>query len=252
MKENLVSIITPCYNGSKYVYQTIESVLKQTYSNWEMIIIDDGSKDNSVEVISKYVEQDNRIRLIQQPNGGSANARNNGIRLAEGQYIALLDSDDIWAPTFLESQIRFMKEKNTFLVYGSYNRINENSELILKPYICKKSVTYKDMLWTNYIGCLTGLYDISKYGKVYLREELKSVRDDYAYWLDIMKLCGIAYGNQEVLSSYRVMQSTTTGNKKKLIKKHFKFYREYLKMSFLRSLIHTLYWGILGVLKFAK
>ena len=97
-----------------------------------------------------------------------------------------------------------------------------------------------------------GKKHISKYGKVYLREELKSVRDDYAYWLDIMKLCGIAYGNQEVLSSYRVMQSTTTGNKKKLIKKHFKFYREYLKMSFLRSLIHTLYWGILGVLKFAK
>ena len=252
MKEGLVSIITPCYNGSKYIAETIDSVLEQTYTFWEMIIVDDGSKDNSAEIIETYCKKDSRIRLIKQANGGSANARNHGIREADGQYIVLLDADDLWYKDFLTEQIQFMKTKKASLVYGSYDRINEKSEKILKPYICKKYITYKDMLWTNYVGCLTGVYDISQYGKVYLREELKSVRDDYAYWLDIIKLCGSAYGNQKVLASYRVMQSTTTGNKKKLIKKHYSFYRNYLKMNIINSVIHTLYWGLLGVIKFSR
>lgn len=138
-----VSIITPCYNASRFISQTIDSVLSKTFTDWEMIIVDDGSKDDSSEIVEKYVKKDSRIRLIQQPNGGSANARNHGIREATGRYIALLDADDLWLPQFLEKQIEFMKEKKAICVYSSYKRIDENSNEILKPLICRPFVNYK-------------------------------------------------------------------------------------------------------------
>lgn len=250
MKENLVSIITPCYNGEKYISETIQSVLAQTYTNWEMIVIDDGSKDHSAEIVHSYSEQCSKIKLLQQENAGSAAARNHGIRKAEGQYIALLDADDLWEPEFLEKQIKFMQEKNAVCVFCSYRCIDENTQEILRPVICREKITYKNMMVTNYISCLTGLYDTSKYGKIYLHEELKSIRDDYAYWLDIVKLEDAAYGNPDILARYRVLANSTTGNKKKLIKKHFRFYRDYLHLGVFKSLINTLYWGINGLKKY--
>ena len=252
MEKELVSIITPCYNGEKYIAETIDSVLAQTYQNWEMLIIDDGSQDNSVEIIKKYVKKDSRIQLIQQENSGSASARNNGIRNCRGQYIALLDADDLWLPEFLEKQIEFMKEKKTVCVACAYGRINDRSEDILSAIYPLEIIGIKEMLVMNRIGCLSGLYDASKYGKVYLREELKSIRDDYAYWLDIVKLEGRAYGNQEVLAKYRVLENSTTGNKKKLIKKQYAFYRNYLKLNPLRSMFNILCWGMTGILKFSR
>lgn len=108
-----------------------------------MIIVDDGSKDDSSDIVEKYVKKDSRIRLIRQPNGGSANARNHGIREATGRYIALLDADDLWLPQFLEKQIEFMKEKKAICVYSSYKRIDENSNEILKTLICRPFVNYK-------------------------------------------------------------------------------------------------------------
>ena len=252
MKDNLISIVTPMYNGEKYVEETIQSVLKQTYPNWEMVIVDDGSKDNSAQIIKEFTGKEKRIRLIQQPNAGSAAARNNGIRHANGQYIALLDADDLWEPEFIESQLALMKEKDALVVHASYKRINEDSKEILRPFKAKEVVTYKQMQMTNHIACLTGLYDTSKYGKIYLREELKSLRDDYAYWLDIVKLTGKSYGNQKILASYRVMTSSTTGKKKKLIKAQFNFYYRYQKLGFIKSLLYTMYWGTLGLIKFMR
>lgn len=252
MKEGLVSIITPVYNGERYIRETIDSVLRQTYPHWEMIVVDDGSKDNSASVVEQYVAKDARIRLLRQPNSGSAAARNKGIRHAEGQYIALLDADDLWEPCFLESQIALLKAKNAIVVYASYHRINEKSEIFLAPCKAKPFVTYSQMQRTNHIACLTGLYDASKYGKIYLREELKSIRDDYAYWLDIVKLSGIAYGNPKVLARYRVMKSSTTGNKVKLIKHQFLFHYKHQGFSCIKSFFNTIYWGISGYLKFLR
>lgn len=249
MKENLVSVITPCYNGAKYIAQTIESVLAQTYTDWEMIIVDDGSKDHSAELVRGYSEKHPGIQLLQQENSGSAAARNRGIRHAKGQYIALLDADDLWEPEFLEKQIAFMREKNAVCVYSSYRYIDGDSKEILRPVICRSKISVKDMMVTNYIGCLTGLYDIRKYGKIYLHEELKSIRDDYAYWLDIVKLENAAYGNQEILARYRVLANSATGNKKKLIKQHYRFYRSYLHLGICQSLVNTMRWGINGVKK---
>ena len=250
MELGLVSIITPCYNGEKYVAQTIESVLAQTYGSWEMIVIDDGSKDSSAEIVRSYAEKDARITLLQQENAGSAAARNNGIRHAKGQYIALLDSDDLWEPEFLEEQVAFMKEKNAVCVHCSYRCIDEEGKEILAPTYCAEETTYKDMVVYNRIGCLSGLYDSQKYGKIYLKEELKSLRDDYAYWLDIVKLEGKAYGNQRILASYRVFANSTTGNKKKLIKKQYRFYRDYLKLGVFRSCYNLIRWGLMGMKKY--
>ena len=188
MNEPSVSIITPCYNGERYVKETIESVLAQTYTDWEMLVIDDGSQDQSAAIIQSYADKDPRIQLISQENAGSSAARNNGIRRARGRYIALLDADDLWDPEFLSKQIAYLTEKQCVCVYCSYRRINENSQEIGHPTKARPFITTKDMKVMNQIGCLSGLYDREKYGKIYLKEELKSLRDDYAYWYDIVSL----------------------------------------------------------------
>lgn len=250
MIRDLVSIITPCYNGAAYISETIESVLSQTYSYWEMLIVDDGSKDDSAFIVKSYGEKDNRIRLIQQANAGSAAARNHGIRQAKGQYIALLDADDVWHPDFLEQQIKFMKRKNAICVCCSYGMINAESKPILRPIIAKSLITRSDMKVRNYIGCLSGLYDCTKYGKIYLKESLKSIRDDYAYWYDIVALEGKAFGNPQILADYRVLSNSTTGNKKKLIKKQYQFYRNYLKENSIIAGINVIRWGMAGIKNF--
>lgn len=250
MIKNMVSIITPCYNGSRFISQTIDSVLAQSWRRWEMIIVDDGSTDHSAEIIEKYSGKDRRIKYVYQENAGSAAARNRGIRLARGQYIALLDADDLWDPDFLRRQIHFMKRKDAVCVFSSYRRIDEWGKEVLRPTIAKKQISLKEMKIMNQIGCLTGLYDITRHGKIYLREELKSLRDDYAYWYDIVSLENRAYGNRRILASYRVLSDSTTGNKKKLIAKQYKFYRTYLQEPPWVAVKNTIIWGIIGMFKF--
>lgn len=247
---NLVSIITPIYNGEAFVEETVRAVLSQTYSDYEWIIVDDGSTDNSYAILQEYAQKNERIHLVQQKNAGSAAARNTGIRLAAGRYIALLDADDLWDAEYLDRQISFMKEKKTICVYASYRMIDEEGHAINKPVICKPCITRKDMLIKNEIGCLTGLYDCSKHGKVYLDESLKSIRDDYAYWLEIVTLAETAYGNPDIIASYRVFTGSVTGNKKKLIKKQYDFYRHYLGLGRCISLRNLFIWGLSGIRKF--
>ena len=155
---DLISIITPMYNGAKYVSYTIDSVLAQTYSNWEMIIVDDGSKDNGAELVQTYSEKDGRIKLFRQANGGSSVARNNGLKNAKGRYICFLDSDDLWESNFLEEQIVFIKAKQAKIVYASYKRINDVGQEILKPFIVPTQVDYNKLLRSCCISCLTALF----------------------------------------------------------------------------------------------
>lgn len=250
MKNGVVSIITPVYNAEKFVSQTINSVLTQTYRNWEMIIVDDGSKDKSAEVIQVFVDMDPRIKLVSQPNGGSAAARNNGIERANGQYIALLDADDLWDNNFLESQLKLMKEKNALLVYSSHRRIDEHSKECLPPFIAPTRSTYNSLLKTCSISCLTAIYDMSVYGKMYLRVELKSLRDDFAYWLEILKKVKVAYGNPEVIASYRVLSNSTTGKKKKVVKPQFLVYYKVEKLGLVKSLYYLCHWAFNGYKKY--
>jgi teichuronic acid biosynthesis glycosyltransferase TuaG len=252
MEKGLVSIITPMYNGERFVGDTINSVLNQTYSNWEIIVIDDGSKDNGPEKVKKFADQDNRISIFSQANGGSAAARNNGIRRAKGQYIALLDADDTWNSDFLEKQIKLMNDKNALLVYSSHTRIDEHSKEILTPFIVPEKINYNDLLKSCYISCLTGLYDTSVYGKVYLREDMKSLRDDYVYWLEIMKKVKIAYGNKEVIANYRILNSSASRKKNKVIIPHFKVLYKVEKLGLIKSLYYLGNWAFISYFKYRK
>ena len=252
MIEGLVSVITPCYNGEKYLPETIESVIAQSYPQWEMLVVDDGSTDDSFGIAQHYADRDSRIKVLRQENKGSAAARNLGMRHAQGQYIALLDADDLWLPVFLERQISFLREKRAICVCCGYARIDAQSREIMRPTIPLEVITTGDMRVMNRIGCLSGLYDCSKYGKVYLREEMKSIRDDYAYWYDIVALEGKAFGNQEILARYRVLDDSVTGRKLKLIRRQFLFYRRFLKENMLAASINTFRWGLAGIRKFSR
>lgn len=250
IKKNMVSIITPAYNASKFISQTIESVIKQRYTNWEMIIIDDGSKDNTVEILEEYSKKDKRIKYFLQKNAGSGAARNNGIRRAEGNFICLLDADDTWNEDFLEEQIKLIKEKDATLVFSSHTRINEEGKECLKPFIVPEKIDYKDLLKTCSISCLTAMYDVTKFGKFYLREDFKSLRDDYILWLEIIKKSKVAYGNPAILANYRVMVTSTSGNKKKVIKPQFLVYYKVEKLGLLKSIYYLVHWGLNGLKKY--
>jgi hypothetical protein len=248
----LVSIITPLYNGEKYLGETIESVLNQTYRDWEMIIINDGSTDDGLRVAMDYAADEPRIHVFSQENAGSAAARNNGIRRAKGRYIALLDADDLWEPWFLDQQLKLMEEKKCQHVYGAHKRIDGNGEEVLQPFIPPKKVTYTDMLYTCSITCLTGLYDTVPFGKVYLHEEFRSLRDDYIYWLEILRKCAVAYGNQGIVGSYRILDNSLTSRKWKMIRPQFRVYRDVEKLGVLRSIFYLCSWALHGMVKYWK
>jgi teichuronic acid biosynthesis glycosyltransferase TuaG len=236
-----VSIITPSYDSSKYIASTIKSVLGQTYYNWEMLIIDDCSLDDSNSIVEKFIKNDSRIKLFKLDiNSGPANARNFGIERAEGEYIAFLDADDMWLPCKLEMQIKFMEEYNLFLTYSSYNTIDENGSFINKRTI-KKTITYNDMLKSNYIGNLTGIYNCKKLGKYYMDNV---GHEDYTLWLKIIKDIKIAYGVIEPLANYRITSTSLSSNKIKTLKWQWDIYKKTACLNILQSIyyfIHYLY-----------
>ena len=250
MENNLVSIVTPMYNGERFVSQTIESVLSQTYQDWEMLIVDDGSKDNSAAIVEGYAGKDSRVKLIRQSNGGSASARNHALREARGRYVCFLDADDLWDSTFLEKQLNFLRQKDAGIVYASYRRINERGEEILRPFIVPGRVNYKGLLKTCSISCLTALFDREKTGENFFDESLRSLRDDFAFWLTLLKKVDYAYGNPEILASYRVFSTSTTGNKKKVMKPQFMVYYKVEKLGLVRSVYYFIHWAINGFLKY--
>ena len=254
MESGLVSIITPMYNGATFVGQTIESVLKQTYEKWEMIIVDDFSPDDGsgIREVKRYT--DNRIFLIENKvNSGSSGARNTALRVAKGQYIAFLDADDLWHPSFLEKQLNFMKDKNASIVFSSYRRIEElTSEEILSPFIVPDKVNYSSLLRTCPIFPSTAIYDLTKVKKIFFNEEMGSLRDDYVYWLSMLKKVDYAYGNKEVLVDYRIRKTSVTGNKKKVIVPQWKVLHEVEKLSWLRSAYYIFCWAFIGYFKYRK
>ncbi len=256
MKEELVSIITPMYKGADFVGETIESVLAQTYNNWEMIIVDDCSPDNGagIQIVRKYAEKDPRIHLIEsKENKGSSGARNIALRAAKGRYISFLDSDDLWTPQFLEEQLSFMKEKGATLVFSSYRRIDEHTkEEVLRPFIVPEKVTYKSMLKTCDIFPSTAIYDLKDTEKVFFNEEMGSLRDDYVYWLHILKKIKVGYGNKKILVDYRMRKSSITADKKKVIYPQWRVLREVEGLSLPVSLYNICCWFVISYLKYRK
>lgn len=230
----LVSIITASYNSAKFIDQTIESILAQTYTNWELLITDDCSTDNCIEIIQKYVIQDKRIKLFRlKQNSGAGIARNNSIREATGKYIAFCDSDDKWKPDKLEKQLSFMVSNGYAFTYTSYDVIDENNNTI--GYVkCRPIFTYRSLLIDNGIGCLTSMYDQSIVGKMYMPSVRK--RQDWGLWLRIIKKTKYAYGLQYSLSIYRNRDDSISSNKIALCKYNYILYHKVENFSALSSI----------------
>lgn len=247
MKKNLVSIITPLYNSREFISETIDSVLKQSYDNWEMIIVDDCSTDDGVEIVKEYKKHDQRIKLIKlDKNSGAAVARNTAIKNAKGRYIAFLDSDDLWHSEKLERQIQYIQENNYAFTYTNYQKMNESGDLLEEIIESPSKLNYKKALYTNYVGCLTAIYDTEKLGKVYMPEIRK--RQDYGLWLKILKKVD-GHGLSENLAYYRVRDNSVSSNKLDLLKYNWKLYRDIENLSILRSSYYILYTIILKLLK---
>ena len=236
MKNELVSIITPSYNSAEFITETIESILAQTYENWELLITDDCSTDNSVQVIEQYIEKDPRIKLFRlDKNSGAGVCRNRSITEAKGRFIAFCDSDDCWLPQKLERQISFMMEHDYAFSYSSYMECDESGH-IQGIVVCKKKETFSSLKACNGIGCLTAVYDTKHVEKTLMPKIRK--RQDWGLWLKILSKCKVAYGLKEPLALYRVRSNSISRNKVGLIKHNLKMYREVLGFSAIKAFLY--------------
>lgn len=232
--QELVSVITPTYNSEAFISATIESVLHQTYENWEMIIVDDASADSTREIISVYAEQDSRIKpIFLKENGGAAVARNKALHASKGTFMAFLDGDDQWLPEKLERQIRFMKEKDYAFTFTNYEIMDEKGTPLGKYVEAPAQMTYQDLLKNTIIGCLTVIVNREKTGPFQMPNI--RTRQDLALWLQLLRKGFTAYGLQESLSRYRVVPNSISSNKIKAAKKNWFVYRHIEKLSLIKS-----------------
>ena len=244
----LVSIITAMYNAEKYIKDTIESVLSQTYTNWEMIIINDCSHDNSLSIAASYAKTDNRIRLIaNNKNSGVSNARNRGITEAKGRYIAFLDSDDIWFPNKLEKQMEFIYKQGCAFCFSSFDLIDSTGKKLNITRRAPQIINYGRLLYSNPIGCLTVLIDISKTG-IFQMPQIR--HEDYACWLYLLRKGHKAYGIRETLASYRVSAESISANKFDSLTWIWNIYRKHLKLTIFKSTCHMIMYFIISALKY--
>ena len=249
---DLVSIIMPSYNTEKFIKQTIDSVIAQTYTNWELIIVDDCSTDNSIQVINNI--NDLRIKLfINEKNSGAAISRNKALQEAKGKWIAFLDSDDLWSKDKLKKQIDFMESNNYDFSYTNYIEINENNEELGIKVTGPKKITKHRMFNYCWPGCLSVMYNAETIGLIQI-EDLKK-NNDYAMWLKVIKQSN-CYLLNEILAKYRIRKGSISNHSKlKLIKHHYYLFRKSEKKCSVLSFFYTtknLFWGVWKKVRYVK
>lgn len=224
------------YNSEDYISETIKSVLNQTHKNWELLLIDDKSQDNTLAIIKPFLEANTNIKILKNNvNSGAAISRNNGIIQANGDYIAFLDADDLWKPNKLKAQLNFMKTENCEVCYSSYELIDEQGKPLNKRVKALKTLTYKKLLKSNYIGNLTGIYRVENIGELATANLRK--RQDWLLWLSAIKTSEKpAKGVQESLAYYRVRSNSISSNKFNLLKYNYWVYKKGLGYSALKSI----------------
>ncbi len=244
----LVSIITPTYNCAQYIGETIDTVISQTYINWEMIIVDDCSSDNTDKIVSKYQKRDSRIKYYRLVNNsGAAVARTVAMRLASGKYIAFLDSDDLWMPNKLFVQLDFMIKNGYAFTCTSYEQINESGKSLNRIVRAVSSVNYNRLLLDCPVGNSTVMYDVSKMGKFEVPNIRK--RNDDALWLKMLRVEPYIWGIPDVLVKYRIRPNSISVNKFSLVKYHWHLYREIEQLNLLRSVFHVFFWCFLKIFR---
>ena len=233
--EALVSIITPTYNSEKYIKETIRSIQGQTYSNWEMIIVDDCSSDMTVSVVENFVNDDARISVYQlQKNSGAGVARNQAVDLAKGRYIAFLDSDDLWKPEKLQKQIDFLSSGNFPFSFSFYECIDEDGAPLNLRVEAPKKLKYWQLFFCNFVGNLTGVYDTHVFGKIPISNIRK--RQDWMVWLTVLKKIKTVQPIPESLAFYRVRKDSISSSKWRLIQHNYAVYRQFHKLNVFVSL----------------
>ncbi len=244
-KNDLVSIIMPLYNCEKYVSESVLSVVNQTYKDWELIICDDCSTDNSYEIVKSLEKKDNRIHVIKNDvNSGTATARNHALELANGSYVAFLDSDDTYDERFLENQLIFIKKHSPF-VFCSFRRKASKS---LSVYNVPKKATYKKILKGSCLTPLSVFMSRDLIGETRFRADSKV--EDFVFFCELLKKIKNADGNPKVLATYRIVQNSKSRNKKALIKKMWIVYHKELGFNIFTSAFYLFCWAVHGLYKY--
>lgn len=249
--DRLVSIIVPVYNVKKYIVETMDCVRAQTYSEWELLLVEDGSTDGTAKIISDYLKEtaDGRIRLIEQPvNGGAAKARNDGLAQAKGRYIAYLDSDDLWEPEKLKKQIAFMTEKEAAFSFTGYEFADENGKGLGKVVRVPETLSYHQALKNTTIFTTTVMFDTDKISKDKLvMPQIKS--EDTALWWRVLREGYIAYGLNENLVKYRRAGKSLSSNKLEAIRRIWNLYRKAEGLGLIQSMWNFCFWAVRAVVR---
>lgn len=245
----LVSIIVPVYNAEKFIRETMDSVMAQTYSDWELLLVEDCSSDGSADTIEKYIAEkaESRIRLIRQPsNQGAARARNRGVLEASGRYIAYLDADDLWAPEKLEHELSFMEEKGAAFAFTGYEFADEHGVGLGKVVRVPETLEYRQALSNTTIFTTTVMFDTCKISKELL--EMPVIKsEDTALWWKVLRAGYTAYGLDENLAKYRRAGRTLSSNKLEALRRIWNLYRRAEGMSVADSAGHFCLWAVRAV-----
>lgn len=248
-KQVFVSVVIPAYNAQKYIEKTVRSVLQQTYTNYEIVIVDDCSSDETYAIVQALAQEDKRIKYYQnEKNAGVANTRNYAIAQCAGEYIALLDADDLWVETKLEKQIKLLEETKAQIAYCSYAFIDENDKEILRPFIVPETTAFEAMLAKSVISCSTAMIDRRLFEKYQFEPDV--YHEDYVLWLKMLRDNVKAVGDTEVLAYYRLMEGTRSANKINSAIKRWQVYRKSMKMSLVKSVIAMIQYVINGLIKY--
>lgn len=246
---DLVSIIVPIYNVANYIEETMDCVLAQTYSDWELLLVEDCSIDGTAVLIEQYMERtgDSRIRLLSQPsNMGAARARNRGLKEAKGRYIAYLDADDLWEPEKLEKELAFMKEKDAAFAFTGYEFADETGRGMGKVVHVPETLTYRQALSNTTIFTTTVMFDLEKLPREQLEMPVMK-SEDTALWFRVLRSGVTAYGLDENLVKYRRAGKSLSSNKLEAIRRIWNLYRRAEGMNIISSAWHFCFWALRAV-----
>lgn len=242
-----VSVITPTYNSASFIAEAIRSVQNQTFSSWEMIIVDDCSKDNTVDIVREFTLKDSRVKLIELKNNvGPGVARQIAVLQARGRFVAFLDSDDIWLEEKLTKQLDFMMKMHCAFSCTAYEQIDEKNKRIVKTLVPPLQADYDRVLLDCPIGNSTVMYDTQLLGKCF-GPNVKN-REDFALWLTILKKEAYVWGLPLVLARYRLRRGSVSSNKLKLVYYQWVLYRRVEQLTLCRTIFHICYWGMIKIL----
>lgn len=249
INDGLVSIVVPVYNAAHFLAETIGYVQKQTYTDWELLLVDDCSKDDSMQIAYKFAGADARVKPIrQETNGGAAKARNRGIQEAKGRFLCFLDADDIWEKDKLEKELKFLRDRQASFIFTGYEFADEEGRGLGKIVHVPPTITYEQALKNTTIFTSTVMIDRKKIpDEDIFMPEIAS--EDTATWWKILKKHGIGCGLDENLVKYRRTAKTLSSNKAVAIKRIWLLYRRQEKLSLIKSIYCMFFWAVRAVLR---